>query len=112
MYQHVNNNRSVFMKMILLLIVAGAAVVLISPVSADTGATIAEKGVVTITAIGDQSYYMGEKVVFSGANSDSDWWWKTVFTASDSGQWRSRYIHLSGNKTGYNVGIYLVYVEW
>ena len=67
-----SNNPSGSWKMILLLIIAGAAALMISPVSADTGATIAEKGVVTITAIGDQSYYMGEKVVFSGVNSDSD----------------------------------------
>jgi hypothetical protein len=50
--------------MILLLIIAGAAVLMISPVSADTG--------VTIAAQGDQSYYLGEKVVFSGHNYDSD----------------------------------------
>jgi hypothetical protein len=51
-------------KMILLLIIAGAAVLMISPVSADTGVTIAASGV--------QSYYLGEKVVFSGHNYDSD----------------------------------------
>jgi hypothetical protein len=50
--------------MILLLIIAGAAALMISPVSADTG--------VTIAAHGDQSYYIGEKVVFSGHNYDSD----------------------------------------
>jgi hypothetical protein len=50
--------------MILLLIIAGAAVLMISPVSAETG--------VTIAAQGDQSYYLGEKVVFSGHNYDSD----------------------------------------
>jgi hypothetical protein len=58
--------------MILLLIIAGAAVLMISPVLADTVTTIAGKGVVTIAARGDQSYYQGEKVVFSGVNSDSD----------------------------------------
>jgi hypothetical protein len=42
----------------------GAAALMISPVSADTG--------VTITANGDRSYYQGEKVVFSGKNYDSD----------------------------------------
>jgi len=52
-------------KMILLLIVAGAVVLSLTPVSA-------EKPVVTIVAQGDQSYYMGEKVVFSGMNTDSD----------------------------------------
>jgi hypothetical protein len=50
--------------MILLLIIVGAAALMISPVSADTG--------VTIAAQGDQSYYLGEKVVFSGHNYDSD----------------------------------------
>ena len=44
--------------MILLLIIVGAAALMISPVSADTG--------VTIAAGGGQSYYLGEKVVFSG----------------------------------------------
>jgi hypothetical protein len=51
--------------MILLLLIAGAAVLMISPVSA-------EKPYVTIVAQGDQSYYMGEKVIFSGMNTDSD----------------------------------------
>jgi hypothetical protein len=51
-------------KVILLLIVAGTAVLSVSPVSADTG--------VTIAAQGDHSYYLGEKVVFSGHNYDSD----------------------------------------
>jgi hypothetical protein len=50
--------------MILLLIIAGTAVVLISPVSAETG--------VTISAQGDQSYYLGEEVVLRGSNYDSD----------------------------------------
>jgi hypothetical protein len=50
--------------MILLLIIAGAAALMISPVSADTG--------VTIFAGGDQSYYLGENVVLSGHNYDSD----------------------------------------
>jgi hypothetical protein len=51
-------------KGILLLIIAGTAVLSLSPVSADTG--------VTIAAQGDHSYYLGEKVVFSGHNYDSD----------------------------------------
>jgi hypothetical protein len=58
--------------MILLLIMAGLAVFLVSPVSADTVTPLAGKGVVTITAIGSQAYYMGEEVVFSGMNTDSD----------------------------------------
>jgi|GEM_PF-512952 len=52
-------------KMILLLIMAGAVVLMTAPVSA-------EKPYVTIVAKGDQSYHMGEKVVFSGMNTDSD----------------------------------------
>jgi hypothetical protein len=53
-----------FYKMILLIIIAGTAVVLISPVSAETG--------VTVSAQGDQSYYLGEEIVLSGSNYDSD----------------------------------------
>lgn len=60
-----NNNPHGSWKMILLLIMAGAVVLSLSPVSA-------EKPFVTIVAQGDQSYYMGEKVVFSGMNTDSD----------------------------------------
>lgn len=60
-----SNNPSGSWKMILLLIMAGAVVLSLSPVSA-------EKPFVTIVAKGDQSYYMGEKVVFSGMNTDSD----------------------------------------
>jgi hypothetical protein len=60
-----SNNPSGSWKMILLLIMAGAVVLSLSPVSAD-------KPGVTIVAAGDQSYYMGEKVVFSGINTDSD----------------------------------------
>jgi hypothetical protein len=60
-----SNNPYGFWKMILLLIVAGTVVLSLSPVSA-------EKPFVTIVAQGDQSYYMGEKVVFSGMNTDSD----------------------------------------
>ena len=51
-------------KTILLLIMVGAAALMISPVSADTGVTVAVSG--------DLSYYQGEKVVFSGRNYDSD----------------------------------------
>src|SRR5208337_1057598 len=58
------NDPSVFWMMILLLIITGAAALMISPVSADTG--------VTIAAQGDQSYYLGENVVLSGHNYDSD----------------------------------------
>ncbi|MDD1693659.1 MAG: hypothetical protein LUQ71_02945 [Methanoregula sp.] len=60
-----SNNPSGSWKMILLLIMAGAVVLSISPVSA-------EKPFVTIVAKGDQSYHMGEKVVFSGMNTGSN----------------------------------------
>ncbi|HEX3002459.1 MAG TPA: hypothetical protein VHN82_08880 [Methanoregula sp.] len=60
-----SNNLYGFWKMTLLLIMAGAVVVSSSPVSA-------EKPIVTIVAEGDQSYYNGEKVVFSGTNTGSD----------------------------------------
>ncbi len=53
-----------FRNMILLIIIAGTAVLLISPVSGETG--------VTISAQGDQSYYLGEELVLSGSNYDSD----------------------------------------
>jgi hypothetical protein len=59
-----SNNPYRSREMILLLIIAGAAVLMIFPVSAETG--------VTIAAQGDRSYYQGEKVVFSGHNYDSD----------------------------------------
>jgi hypothetical protein len=64
MSKQTSNNISGFRKLILLLIIVGAAALMISPVSADTGVTIAASGV--------QSYYQGEKVVFSGYNYDSD----------------------------------------
>ena len=51
-------------KVILLLIITGTVILSLSPVSAD-------KPYVTIVAKGDQSYYMGEKVVFSGTNTAS-----------------------------------------
>ena len=51
-------------KMILLLIIVGAAALMISPVSAEEG--------VTIFAYGDQSYYYGEEVILHGNNSISD----------------------------------------
>jgi hypothetical protein len=63
MFKQVNNSQSGFRKIILLLIML-AAVLLISPISAETG--------ITITASGDQSYYLGEEVLLSGSNSDSD----------------------------------------
>jgi len=65
MSKQASNNPFGSWKMVLLLIMAGAIVLSISPVSA-------EKPYVTIVAKGDQSYYMGEEVVFSGMNTDSD----------------------------------------
>lgn len=53
-----------FRKMILMLILIGAALVSIAPASAETG--------VTILAAGDQSYFYGEAVVLHGENSVSD----------------------------------------
>jgi hypothetical protein len=50
--------------MILLLILAGTAVLLMSPAAAETG--------VTISAQGDHSYYLGEEVILTGTNYDSD----------------------------------------
>lgn len=47
-----------------LLLVSGALIVLVSGASAG--------GAVTITAVGDQSYYLGENVVFRGQNTDSE----------------------------------------
>ena len=56
---------------LLLLIIAGAAV-LVLPVSAADPASVANNPVVTIVAHGTGSYYLGEKVTFSGMNSGSD----------------------------------------
>ncbi|MDO9324276.1 MAG: hypothetical protein Q7T80_04880, partial [Methanoregula sp.] len=58
------NNPSGSWRLILLLIITGAAVLMISPVSADAG--------VTISANGDQSYYYGEDVILHGNNSISE----------------------------------------
>jgi hypothetical protein len=64
MFLPVSNKRSGIPLMILMLIMSCIAVLSISPVSAQTG--------ITITAQGDQSYYLGEEVIFSGYNYDSD----------------------------------------
>jgi hypothetical protein len=64
MSKQTSNNPTGFWKMILLFIMIGAAVLMISPVSADTG--------VTIVADGDHSYYQGEKVVLRGQSPDAD----------------------------------------
>ncbi|MGA2160781.1 MAG: hypothetical protein ABSG28_01080 [Methanoregula sp.] len=65
MSRQTSNNPSGFWKIILLLIIAGTSVLSLSPVSA-------EKPFVTIVAQGDQSYYMGEPVIFTGMNTDSN----------------------------------------
>lgn len=57
-------SNSSWQKWILLVILLSIAALWISPVSAENG--------VTIVAKGDQSYYYGEEVVFSGENSASD----------------------------------------
>ena len=64
MFKQTSNNPSGLWKMSLLLIIVGAVALMISPVSAGAG--------VTIAAGGGHSYYLGEKVVFSGYNYDSD----------------------------------------
>ena len=60
-----SHNQSGFCMLILLLIISSAAALLISPVSADPT-------FVTIVARGGQSFYLGEEVVFSGVNNDSN----------------------------------------
>jgi len=64
MSKQASNNPYGSWKMILLLLIAGTAALVISPVSADTG--------VTISAYGDQSYYYGEEVILHGNNSLSN----------------------------------------
>jgi hypothetical protein len=64
MSRQTSNNPSGFWKTVLLFIIVGTAALMITPASAGTG--------VTIAAQGDQAYNLGEKVVFSGQNSDSD----------------------------------------
>ncbi len=72
MPQSVSNNPSGFWKIVLLIITAGAAVLLVSPVSANPAGDPGGKPVVTIIARGDGSYYLGEEAFFSGVNTDSD----------------------------------------
>jgi hypothetical protein len=60
-----NKNPSWSGTIILLLMLIGAALVLVSPVSA-------EKPVVSVVAQKSQSYFWGEEVVFSGMNTGSD----------------------------------------
>jgi PGF-CTERM protein len=42
-----------------------------NPTTYDTVKVKVEKGAITVTASGDQSYYLGEEVTFSGTNTDS-----------------------------------------
>jgi len=65
MSKQTSNSPSGLPRVILLLILCGTAALLTASVSADTPS-------VTIAASGDRSYYLGEKVVFSGHNEDSD----------------------------------------
>lgn len=64
MLKQTSTNPSGSLRILLLLILAGAAALMIMPVSADEG--------VTIAAYGDQSYYYGEEVILHGTNSVSD----------------------------------------
>jgi hypothetical protein len=77
MFQQAKNNRFGFGKMILLLVMSAAIALSIAPVSADTG--------ITIAAGGDQSYYLGEEVYFSGSNSDSDFTYLFIVNADIPG---------------------------
>lgn len=65
-------NPSGFRNVILLLLLSGMAALLIMPASADTSAGPGGNTIVTITAQGSQSYYLGEKVSLSGKNTGSD----------------------------------------
>lgn len=60
-----------FRNVILLLLLSGMAVLLVLPASADTSGGMGEKPIVTITAQGSQSYYLGEKVSLRGKNTGS-----------------------------------------
>lgn len=61
---HHEKNPSGFRNLILLLLLSGAVILLVSPAFAGTG--------VTISADGSQAYYLGEKVMLRGQNTDSD----------------------------------------
>jgi hypothetical protein len=65
MSKQTGNRPSGYHKVLLLLILYGTLALLTASVSADTSS-------VTIAASGDRSYYLGEKVVFSGHNEDSN----------------------------------------
>jgi hypothetical protein len=80
MFQQVRNHRNGFAKIFLLLIMSAAIVLSIAPASADTG--------ITIAAGGDQSYYLGEEVYFSGLNSDSGFTYLFMVNADIPGNGR------------------------
>jgi len=61
-----------FRNVILLLLLSGMAALLVLPVSADTSGSPGGKPVITITAQGSHSYYLGEKVTLIGKNTGSD----------------------------------------
>ena len=65
-------NPSGFRNLILLLLLSGMAAQLVLPASADTSGGPGGNPIVTITAQGSQSYYLGEKVSLSGKNTGSD----------------------------------------
>ncbi len=74
MSRQTSNNPSGSWNMILLLIVVGAAALMISPVSADTGSPggTGSDGTVTITRLAQEKYYIREDTVtFSGTNTGS-----------------------------------------
>lgn len=88
-------NLSRFRNMILLLVIAGTVVLLISPVSAETG--------VTISVQGDQSYNLGEEVVLSGHNYDSDFTYLFITgpgISSDGGKLTSPLRNVTGGDPG------------
>ena len=64
MLPQASNMPSGFRILVLLLLISGAVALLISSASAGMG--------VTISADGDQSYYLGEVVVFRGQNTESE----------------------------------------
>jgi hypothetical protein len=68
-----SNNPSGFWKLILLLIIVGAAALMISPVSADPGpAGTGNDGTVTITKLAQVKYHIwNDTVTFSGTNTGS-----------------------------------------
>lgn len=61
-----------FRNVILLLLLSGMAALLVLPASADNSGDMGEKPIVTITAEGSRSYYLGEKVSLIGKNTGSD----------------------------------------